>query len=173
MEQLDERIENETTVTAGEVSAQQPEEQVVEAAVTEQPEEPVVEAVVTEQPEEQVVEAVVTEQPASVEVAEEKAPEPVVATPVETPVTKKPVDKKKVLVIAGAAVAAIAVLVVILIITVFRPNAIYKDACDALDKQDFVECQQLLDKIPNHKKAAALDRKLNLAIAKSYIGRQR
>lgn len=107
------------------------------------------------------------QQEAAVEPTKETESTEVVQPAVTHP--PKPANKKKLLTIAGAAAAAVIVVFVILFITVIRPNSIYKDACYALEKQDFVECQELLDKIPNHKNASALSRKLNLAIAKSYI----
>lgn len=168
MEQLDERIENETTVTPDEVSEILPKEQTPETVISERPvtEEAVEPSQVEEQTEtEEIAEPVVT----TPVVATPVAVTPVETTPVEMLIAKKPANKKKVITIIGIAVAAIAVVMAILFFVVIRPNSIYKEACEALDKQNFVECQKLLDKIPNHENADVLERRLNLAIAKNYI----
>ena len=85
----------------------------------------------------------------------------------ETP--KKQVNKKKVLVVIGAVAAAVVVAFVVLFIAVIQPNSIYQEACEALEDEKFTECQELLDKIPNHKKTPVLKRDLNIAIAENYI----
>lgn len=82
--------------------------------------------------------------------------------------TKKPVNKK-LLCIIGAGIAAVLVVFAVLFFTVIRPNAIYDDAVAALEHLDFEECQRLLDKIPNHKGAPALEKDLTYAMVESYI----
>jgi len=83
--------------------------------------------------------------------------------------TKKKLNVK-VLLIALGSVAALAVIVfVIVFFAVIRPNSIYEEASQALKDGDYLVCQQLLDEIPKHKKTPALQRKLTLAIAESYI----
>ena len=85
-----------------------------------------------------------------------------VATEVPTPVeTEKKGNKKKTLIVIGAIAATVVIAAVILFVAVIQPNSIYKEAQAALEKKNYEECQELLDKIPNHKGTAALQKELN------------
>lgn len=102
-------------------------------------------------------------------VAESDVP-PVENSAIETAAPKqgKKISTKLMIIIGGAlAVAVIAFLIVFF--SVIRPNGIYKDAVDALDRGDFSECERLINQIPNHKDVPSLKRDLNLALAKRYI----
>lgn len=85
-------------------------------------------------------------------------------------VSKKKRLSKKTILFIGCGVVAVAIITfLILFLTVIRPNSIYNNAVSALERGDFVQCEQLLKQIPNHEGTYELSQKATLAKAKSYI----
>ena len=102
----------------------------------------------------------------------EAAPEQVEAAPeaeVPVPVEKKPMDKQKLMKIGVVAGAAAIVVFLLLFFTVIKPNATYRKAEKALNSGDFATCQQLLNTIPNHRKAPDLHIKLTVEQARTLM----
>lgn len=118
--------------------------------------------------EETVAAAEETESAEAAEETEEAVAEAPVPPAPEKP-EKKPVDQKKLLIIVGAAVALIAIVFAIVFFTVLKPNGILADAKEALAQGSFLQCEELLNKIPNHKGTPAVRRELDLAMAENYI----
>lgn len=92
-----------------------------------------------------------------------------VVAPTENKPPRKPANKKLIAIIAGAILAVALIVVAIVYACVIRPNGILEDAKEALRKKDFYECERLINQIPNHKEIPALQTKLDLAMARSYM----
>ena len=86
-----------------------------------------------------------------------------------TPKKNVRISKKTILFVCSGVFAAAVIIFVILFFSVIKPNSIYNDAVSALDRGDFVQCEQLLREIPNHKGTYELSQKATIAKAKSYI----